>query len=173
MGLLEEVDEEMRAAAHKQMEQEAAAAVILKWAGTFVASCSAWIFRILAMVFFLTAVLSGLMGLEDWPAGLACSWKDAGGSICCFPDSVCRGDNRGGDGACQQHIGWIYYVVKEERIVTVGQRIKYFRKRKGMTQRQLAVAAGLPEHNADVRITQYESGRRTAREALKKHWPRL
>ncbi|MCC8104391.1 MAG: helix-turn-helix domain-containing protein [Clostridiales bacterium] len=52
--------------------------------------------------------------------------------------------------------------------MTVGQRIKYFRKRKGMTQRQLAVAAGLPEHNADVRITQYESGRRTAREALQK-----
>ncbi|MCC8104392.1 MAG: hypothetical protein LIP11_19780 [Clostridiales bacterium] len=46
----------------------AGAAVILKWAGMFVVSCSAWIFRILAMVFFLTAVLSGLMGLEEWPA---------------------------------------------------------------------------------------------------------
>ncbi|MCD8019491.1 MAG: helix-turn-helix domain-containing protein [Clostridiales bacterium] len=52
--------------------------------------------------------------------------------------------------------------------MTVGQRIKYFRKQKGMTQKQLAVAAGLPEHNADVRITQYESGRRTARETLQK-----
>jgi len=41
--------------------------------------------------------------------------------------------------------------------MTAGQRIKYFRKMRGMTQTQLAVAAGMSEKNADVRITQYES----------------
>ncbi len=42
--------------------------IFLKLAGRFVMFCSAWIFRILAVIFFLTAVLSGLMGLEGWPA---------------------------------------------------------------------------------------------------------
>ncbi|MCD8013517.1 MAG: transcriptional regulator [Lachnospiraceae bacterium] len=37
-----------------------------------------------------------------------------------------------------------------------------------MTQKQLAVAAGLPEHNADVRITQYENGSRKPKKALRK-----
>lgn len=50
--------------------------------------------------------------------------------------------------------------------MTVGERIRYFRRMKGMTQKQLAVAAGLMEHNADVRITQYENGSRKPKKAL-------
>ncbi|MCD8013516.1 MAG: hypothetical protein LUG99_10125 [Lachnospiraceae bacterium] len=42
--------------------------LMMKWIGNFCVFCSAWIFRILAMIFFLTAILSGLMGLEGWPA---------------------------------------------------------------------------------------------------------
>ncbi|MCD7919359.1 MAG: helix-turn-helix domain-containing protein [Clostridiales bacterium] len=51
--------------------------------------------------------------------------------------------------------------------MTVGQRIKYFRKMRGMTQTQLAVAAGMSEKNADVRITQYESEGRHPKKPLR------
>lgn len=57
-----------------------AAIIILKWVGTFFVFCSAWIFRILAMILFLTAVLSGLMGLEGWPA----VWKMLIGAFVIF-----------------------------------------------------------------------------------------
>ncbi|MCD7883034.1 MAG: hypothetical protein LUI87_04910 [Lachnospiraceae bacterium] len=54
--------------------------IMLKWVGTFVVFCSAWIFRILAMILFLTAVLSGMMGLEEWPA----VWKMLAGTFVVF-----------------------------------------------------------------------------------------
>ncbi len=43
----------------------------------------------------------------------------------------------------------------------IGERIKYFRSYRNMTQKQLGVAAGFSEKSADVRIAQYESGKRT------------
>ncbi|MCC8102298.1 MAG: helix-turn-helix domain-containing protein [Clostridiales bacterium] len=46
-------------------------------------------------------------------------------------------------------------------------QIKYFRKMRGMTQTQLAVAAGMSEKNADVRITQYESEGRHPKKPLR------
>lgn len=45
--------------------------------------------------------------------------------------------------------------------MAIGERIQYFRKRKGMTQRQLGRQMGFSERTADIRIAQYESGQRT------------
>lgn len=47
-----------------------------------------------------------------------------------------------------------------------GRRIRFFRKRAGMSQKELGVAAGLNPASADVRIAQYESGNRTPKHAL-------
>ena len=44
--------------------------------------------------------------------------------------------------------------------MTFGEKIKFFRKRKNLTQKQLGILAGFPESNADVRIAQYESDSR-------------
>lgn len=44
------------------------------------------------------------------------------------------------------------------RIVKViGKRIRYFRKRKNLTQKELGELIGISNRNADVRIAQYES----------------
>ncbi|MCD7748611.1 MAG: helix-turn-helix domain-containing protein [Oscillospiraceae bacterium] len=45
--------------------------------------------------------------------------------------------------------------------MATGERIHFFRKKKGMKLRQLGQAVGFPESNADVRMAQYESGSRT------------
>lgn len=45
--------------------------------------------------------------------------------------------------------------------MSVGKKIKFFRKRRGMTQRELGTEVGFPPASADVRIAQYESGSRT------------
>lgn len=42
----------------------ALALTILKWLCAFVLHCSGWIFRLLAMIFFLTAIGSYAFGLE-------------------------------------------------------------------------------------------------------------
>ena len=41
-----------------------------------------------------------------------------------------------------------------------GERIRFFRKRKGLTQKQLGILAGFSDKVADVRIAQYEVGKR-------------
>ena len=46
----------------------------------------------------------------------------------------------------------------------IGQRIKQARLLQGMTQQELGIALGFSESGADVRIAQYESGRRTPKE---------
>lgn len=43
----------------------------------------------------------------------------------------------------------------------VGERIKYFRKLKGLTQKELGLLMGFEEKNASMRILQYEKGIRT------------
>lgn len=53
-------------------------------------------------------------------------------------------------------------------IMAIGERIRYFRNKKGMTQKQLGVSAGFPERSADIRMNQYESGARTPKEDLTK-----
>ena len=41
--------------------------------------------------------------------------------------------------------------------MAIGQRIKYFRNLKGMTQKELGLAVGFTDKTSDVRIAQYES----------------
>ena len=49
--------------------------------------------------------------------------------------------------------------------MTNGQRIKYFRKKNKLTQKQLGLLMGFSESTADVRISQYESGQRSMKDA--------
>lgn len=44
--------------------------------------------------------------------------------------------------------------------MAIGERIRFFRNLKGMTQKYLGVQVGYPEKTADIRIAQYESGSR-------------
>lgn len=44
--------------------------------------------------------------------------------------------------------------------MTVGQRLKCFRTRRGLTQKQLGLAVGFDNRTADIRIAQYETGTR-------------
>ncbi|WP_407385370.1 helix-turn-helix domain-containing protein [Ruminococcus sp.] len=46
----------------------------------------------------------------------------------------------------------------------IGQRIRYIRKMRGYTQKQLGELMGFPSSNADVRIAQYEKGTRVPSE---------
>ena len=48
--------------------------------------------------------------------------------------------------------------------MAIGKRISFFRKRKRMTQKYLGQILGYPETSADIRIAQYESGKRTPKE---------
>ena len=50
--------------------------------------------------------------------------------------------------------------------MAIGERLKRFRMRKKLTQRELGVAVGLSEHTADIRMAQYESGTRTPKAEL-------
>jgi len=50
--------------------------------------------------------------------------------------------------------------------MAVGERIKYIRNMRGMTQKELGLAVGFDENSADVRIAQYESGTRTPKEKM-------
>ena len=50
--------------------------------------------------------------------------------------------------------------------MAIGQRIKFFRNLRGMTQRYLGVQVGFPESSADIRMAQYESEKRIPKEEL-------
>ena len=50
--------------------------------------------------------------------------------------------------------------------MNIGFRIKYIRKLKRLTQKELGLKLGFPEDAADVRIAQYESGSRTPKENI-------
>ena len=50
----------------------------------------------------------------------------------------------------------------------IGERIRYFRNKRGMTQKYLGTAVGFPEKSADVRLAQYESGTRSPKSELTK-----
>ena len=52
--------------------------------------------------------------------------------------------------------------------MAIGERIQFFRKRKGMTQRQLGQLMGFSERTADIRIAQYEQGQRTPKAEMVK-----
>ena len=48
--------------------------------------------------------------------------------------------------------------------MAIGERIRYIRNLRGMTQKWLGMAIGFEEKTADVRMAQYESGTRTPKE---------
>jgi transcriptional regulator with XRE-family HTH domain len=50
--------------------------------------------------------------------------------------------------------------------MAIGERIRYIRNLRGMTQKYLGMAIGFDERTADVRIAQYESGARTPKEKM-------
>ncbi len=50
--------------------------------------------------------------------------------------------------------------------MAIGERIKFFRKLRGLTQKEIGVMAGLNDKTADIRISQYESGLRSPKEDL-------
>lgn len=50
--------------------------------------------------------------------------------------------------------------------MAIGERIRFLRNLKGMTQKWLGMAVGFDEKTADVRMAQYESGTRTPKEQL-------
>ena len=45
--------------------------------------------------------------------------------------------------------------------MATGERIRFFRTLRGMTQKYLGLLLGFPESSADVRLAQYESEDRT------------
>ena len=50
--------------------------------------------------------------------------------------------------------------------MAIGERIRFFRNLRGMTQKYLGQMVGFPEKTADVRMAQYESGSRTPKAEL-------
>ena len=50
--------------------------------------------------------------------------------------------------------------------MAIGERIKYFRNLRGMTQKYLGQIIGFPVKTADVRMAQYETGTRTPKDEL-------
>lgn len=50
--------------------------------------------------------------------------------------------------------------------MATGERIRFFRNKRGMTMKYLGQAVGFPENSADVRISQYESETRVPKEDM-------
>ena len=50
--------------------------------------------------------------------------------------------------------------------MAIGERIRFIRNLRGMTQKYLGTQVGFPEKTADIRMAQYEAGTRTPKEDL-------
>lgn len=50
--------------------------------------------------------------------------------------------------------------------MAIGERIRFLRTLRGMTQKYLGLSVGFPERSADVRLAQYETGARTPKADL-------
>lgn len=50
--------------------------------------------------------------------------------------------------------------------MAIGERIRFIRNLRGMTQKYMGIQVGFPEKTADIRMAQYESGTRTPKEDL-------
>lgn len=50
--------------------------------------------------------------------------------------------------------------------MSINERIRFFRKLRGLTRRRLGTKVGFPEKSAETRIVQYELGIRTPRPEL-------
>ena len=57
--------------------------------------------------------------------------------------------------------------------MAIGKRIRFFRNRKGMTQKQLGEILGFLGKTSDVRMAQYESEARTPKQDLVKEMARI
>lgn len=55
---------------------------------------------------------------------------------------------------------------KGDPIMAIGERIHFFRTLRGMTQKYLGQSIGFPEKTADVRVAQYESGKRSPKDDI-------
>ena len=52
--------------------------------------------------------------------------------------------------------------------MAIGERIRFIRNLRGMTQKYLGTLVGFPEKTTDIRMAQYESGTRTPKDDLTK-----
>ena len=52
--------------------------------------------------------------------------------------------------------------------MAIGERIRFIRNLRGMTQKYLGTLVGFPEKTADIRMAQYEAGTRTPKKDLTK-----
>ena len=50
--------------------------------------------------------------------------------------------------------------------MAIGERIRFFRNLRGLTQKNLGQAVGFPEKSADIRMAQYETGTRSPKADL-------
>lgn len=50
--------------------------------------------------------------------------------------------------------------------MAIGERIRFIRNLRGMTQKYLGIAAGFDEKTADIRVAQYEAGTRTPKDNM-------
>ena len=57
--------------------------------------------------------------------------------------------------------------------MAIGERIRWFRKRHGLTQRELGLKLGFTNKTADLRIRQYETGLRNPKRVRSKILPKL
>ena len=57
--------------------------------------------------------------------------------------------------------------------MAIGERIRFIRNLRGMTQKQIGIAVGFPEKTADIRVAQYESGSRSPKEDLTEKFAEL
>ena len=55
---------------------------------------------------------------------------------------------------------------KSSVFITIGERIRFFRNLRGMTQKYLGMQVGFPEKTADIRMAQYECGSKTPKADL-------
>ena len=61
---------------------------------------------------------------------------------------------------------WLYQNKKGQFMMAIGERIRFFRNLRGMTQKYLGCLVGFPEKTADIRMAQYESGTRSPKADL-------
>ncbi len=57
--------------------------------------------------------------------------------------------------------------------MAIGERIRFFRNLRGMTQKWLGLTLGFSEGSADIRLAQYEAGARKPKEDLVKSLARI
>ncbi len=65
------------------------------------------------------------------------------------------------------------YISRSVNTMSIGERIRYFRSQRGMTQKWLGLTLGFSEGSADIRLAQYESGSRKPKEDLVKSLARI